>query len=78
MSVRVIKLAAHQHRMETTFDCKGKASLYRPISGPDGSRNLRLPDSRQSTHECGKFVSPTERPPLPSPAPGNIPGTHLF
>jgi hypothetical protein len=30
--------------------------------------------SRQSVHEDGKFVSPTQRPPLP---PGNIPGTHF-
>ena len=28
---------------------------------------------RQSAHEGGKVVSPTDRPPLP---PGNIPGTH--
>ena len=30
--------------------------------------------SRQSTHECGKVVSPMHRPPLP---PGNISGTHF-
>jgi hypothetical protein len=29
---------------------------------------------RQSTHEGGKVVSPTHRPPL---TPGNIPGTHF-
>jgi hypothetical protein len=30
--------------------------------------------SRQSAHEGGKFVSPTQRPHLP---PGDIPGTHF-
>ena len=30
--------------------------------------------SRQSAHEGGKVVSPTQRPPLP---PGNIRGTHF-
>jgi len=30
--------------------------------------------SRQSTHEGGKFISPTHRPPLP---PGNISRTHF-
>jgi hypothetical protein len=30
--------------------------------------------STQSTHEGGKVVNPTHRPPLP---PGNIPGTHF-
>jgi hypothetical protein len=33
--------------------------------------------SKQSIHEGGKVVSPTHRPPLPPPPPGNIPGTHF-
>ena len=33
-----------------------------PWTDPEGSR---LPDSRQSTHEGGKVVSPKHRPPLP-------------
>jgi len=37
-----------------------------------GGRGSQI--SRQSSHEVGKVVSPTHRPPLP---PGNIPGTHF-
>jgi hypothetical protein len=37
-------------------------------TGPKGSRKLWLPDSsRQSAHEGGKVVSPTNRPPLSLP-----------
>jgi len=44
---------------------KIKQSYYRPGPGPEGSRRLRLPISRQMAHEGGKVVSPTHRPPLP-------------
>jgi hypothetical protein len=40
------------------------------LTGPEGSRRLRLQISRQSAHEGGKAVSPTHRLPLPT---GNIP-----
>jgi hypothetical protein len=52
---------------------KGKAISLQAWTGPEGSRRLGLPDAQ--THEGGKVVSPTHRPPLP---PGNIPGTHFF
>jgi len=48
--------------------------MHRPVSGPDGSRRLRLPASRESAHEGVQFVDPTYRQPLPT---GNIPGTHF-
>jgi len=54
------------------YNYKGKAIPLQAWTGPEGSRNLRLPDFK--THEGGKVVSPTHRPPLP---PGNIPGTHF-
>jgi hypothetical protein len=45
------------------------------LTGPGGSRRLRLPDIlRQSAHEGGKVVSPMHLPPLP---PGNIPSTNV-
>jgi len=54
------------------YSCKGKAIPLQAWTGPEDSRRLRLPDF--TTHEGGKVVSPTHRPPLP---PGNIPGTHF-
>jgi hypothetical protein len=42
---------------------KGKAIPLQAWTGPEGSRRLRI--LRQSTHEGGKVVSPTHRPPLP-------------
>jgi hypothetical protein len=54
---------------------KGKAIPLQALTGPEGSRRLRLPDFiRHLAHEGGKVVSPRHRPPLP---PGNIPGTHF-
>jgi hypothetical protein len=43
---------------------KGKAIPLLALTGPEGSRKLRLLDLRQSAHEVGKVVSPTHRPPL--------------
>jgi len=37
---------------------KLKLSTYRPYTGPQGSRRLRLQDLKHSPHECGKVVSP--------------------
>jgi hypothetical protein len=50
---------------------KGKAIPLQALTGPEGSRRLRLPDFKTTG---GKVVSPTQRPPL---LPGSIPGTHL-
>jgi hypothetical protein len=47
----------------------GKAIPLQALTGPEGSRRLRLP-----AHEGGKVVSPMHRPPLPS---GNIPAIHF-
>jgi len=52
---------------------KGKAIPLQAWTGPEVSRNLRLPDFK-TAHEGGKVVSPTHRPPL---HPGNIPGTQF-
>jgi hypothetical protein len=49
-------------------------SVQQALTGPEGSRRLRLLDFKKSAHEGGKVVSPMHRPPLP---PGNIPGTYF-
>jgi hypothetical protein len=43
---------------------KGKAIPLQALTGPEGSRRLRLPDFMTSAHEGDKVVSPTHRPPL--------------
>jgi len=53
---------------------EGKAVLLQAWSGPEGSRNLRLPDFMTTAQDGGKIVSLTHRPPLP---PGNTPGTRF-
>ena len=53
---------------------RGKTTPFQAWTDPEGSRRLRLPDFKQSSHEGGKVVSPTHRPPLP---PGNISGTNF-
>jgi hypothetical protein len=53
---------------------EGKAIPLQAWTDLEGSRRLRLPDFVTTTHEGGKVVSPTHRPPL---LPGNIPGTHF-
>jgi hypothetical protein len=57
-----------------SYKKKVKQSHYRlgqALRAPRGSGSQIF---RQSTHEGGKVVSPTHRPPLP---PGKIPGTHF-
>jgi len=44
---------------------KGKAVPLQTWTGPEGSKKLRFPDFMTTTHEGGKVVSPTHRPPLP-------------
>jgi hypothetical protein len=56
------------------FKLKGKAVPLQAWSGPEGSRNLRLPDFMTMAQDGGKVVGLTDRPPLP---PGNTPDTHL-
>jgi hypothetical protein len=57
------------------YKCKeGKAIPLQAWKGREVSRRTRLLDFKTMTHEGGKVVSPTHRPPLP---PRNIPGTHV-
>jgi len=42
-----------------------KAIPLKTSTGPDSSRRLRFPISRQLAQEGGKVVSPTHRAPLP-------------
>jgi len=51
-----------------------KAVLLQAWGGPEGFRNLWLPDFMTTAQDGGKVVSLTHRPPLP---PGNTPGTHF-
>jgi len=53
---------------------KGKAVPLQACSGPEDSRNLRLPDFITAAQDGGKVVGLTHRPFLP---PGNTPGTHF-
>jgi hypothetical protein len=53
---------------------KGKAISWQALTGPEGSRRLRLIDFKTIGTWSGKVVIPTHQPPLP---PGNIPGTHF-
>jgi len=53
---------------------KGKSVSLQAQSGPEGSRELKLPDFMTTAQDGGKFVSLTHRPPL---LPGNAPGTHF-
>jgi len=53
---------------------KGKSVPLQAWSVPESSRKCRFPDLITTTHDDGKVVSLTHRPPLP---PGNITGTHF-
>jgi hypothetical protein len=60
--------------LNLVWHMKVKQWHYRLWQAPrfPGGRGSQI--SRQSAHEGGKAVSPTQRPPLPQ---GNIPGTHF-
>ena len=60
--------------VEMWLKYKGKAVPLQAWSGPEGSRELRLPDFITTAQDGGKLVRLTHRPPLP---PGNAPGTHF-
>jgi len=70
-----ITVCCHLHTASTApADTVIKQSHYSPgqtLSIP-GKRGSQI--SRQSVHDGGKVVSPTNRPPL---TPENTPGTHL-
>ena len=53
---------------------KGKAVPLQAWSGPEGSRQLRLPDFLTTAQPGGNVVSLTHRPPSP---PGNTHATHF-
>jgi len=53
---------------------KGKTVPLQAWSGPESSRKLRFPDFVTTTQDGGKFVSLTQRSPLPA---GNARGTHF-
>ena len=63
-------MKAEEHKKKD----KGKSVPLQAWTGPEGSRNLRLPDLVTTAQDGGKFVSLTHRSPLP---PGNTPGTHF-
>ena len=56
------------------FKDKGKAVPLQAWTGPEGSRNLRLPDFVTTAQDGGNVVILTHRPFL---SPGNTPGTHF-
>jgi len=54
---------------------KSTAIPLQAWAGTEDCRRVRLPDFKTiGTHDGGKVVSPTHRPPL---LPENIPGTHF-
>ena len=55
------------HPLTENVGRKGTAIPLQFWTGPEGSRWLRLPCLKTTAHEGGKVVSPTGRPPLPSP-----------
>ena len=56
------------------MNIEGKAVPLQAWSGAQCSRKLRFPDFMTTAQDVGKFVSLTQRPPLP---PGNTPRTHF-
>ena len=69
-----MRLALHILRLYVVSLGKGKGIQLQAWSGPEGSRKLRFPDYVTTAQNGGKFVSPTQRPPLPL---GNVSGTHF-
>jgi hypothetical protein len=78
---KVVSLTYRPHLPQETFLVlspdtlsKGKEVPLQAWSGPEGSRNLSLPDFMTKTQDGGKVFSLTHRKHLP---PGNTPGTHF-
>ena len=58
--------AFNRHNQNANINTvRGKAIPLQAWTGPEGSRRLKLPISRQSAHEGGKIVILTQWPHLP-------------
>jgi hypothetical protein len=65
-TMKKLCLCSSHHLPRFSVYKKGKAISLQALTGPDGSRSLRLQILKQSAHKGGKVVSPTQRPPLPA------------
>jgi hypothetical protein len=73
--IKIMPCGHHMQFTETVLNIGLVIAIpLQALTGPEGSRRLRLPDFKTIGIEGGKVVSPTHWPPLP---PGSIPGTHF-